>query len=117
MSRAVKRDFRTYIRRYTSPNENFEYGHPHSNARLYFRLELKCYKPHKAAQHPTKCEVINDVKLFPQFFDVIQSDVALQNQVHWNCICMLLFVSIKLHLRTTVPVAMLSKPLRQSLRG
>ena len=25
---AVKRDFRQYIRRYTSPNENFEYGHP-----------------------------------------------------------------------------------------
>ena len=25
-SGAVKRDFRTYIRRYTSPNENIEYG-------------------------------------------------------------------------------------------
>ena len=24
MSRAVKRDFRTYIRQYTSPNKNFE---------------------------------------------------------------------------------------------
>ena len=31
---SVKRDFRTYIRRYTSPNENFEYGYPHSNALL-----------------------------------------------------------------------------------
>ena len=31
-SGAVKRDFQTYIRRYTSPNENFEYGYPHSNA-------------------------------------------------------------------------------------
>ena len=39
MSGAVKRDFRTYIRRYTSPNENFEYGYPHSNALLQFRLE------------------------------------------------------------------------------
>ena len=29
---AVKRYFRTYIWRYTSPNENFEYGYPHSNA-------------------------------------------------------------------------------------
>ena len=28
---AVKRDFRMYIRRYTSPNENFEYGYRHSN--------------------------------------------------------------------------------------
>ena len=33
-SGAVKRDFRTYIPRYTSPNENFEYGYPHSNAFL-----------------------------------------------------------------------------------
>ena len=40
-SGAVKRDFRTYIRRYTSPNENFEYGYPHSNALLQFRLALK----------------------------------------------------------------------------
>ena len=31
---AVKRDFRTYIRRYTPPYENFEYGYPHSNALL-----------------------------------------------------------------------------------
>ena len=31
---AVKRDFRTYIRLYTSLNENFEYGYPHSNALL-----------------------------------------------------------------------------------
>ena len=36
VSGAVKRDFRTYIRRYTSPNENFEYGYPHSNALLTF---------------------------------------------------------------------------------
>ena len=34
VSGAVKRDFRTHIRRYTSPNENFEYGYPHSNALL-----------------------------------------------------------------------------------
>ena len=36
VSGAVKRDFRTYIRRYTSPNENFEYSYPHSNALLFF---------------------------------------------------------------------------------
>ena len=35
-SGVVKHDFRTYIRRYTSPNKNVEYGYPHSNA-----LELK----------------------------------------------------------------------------
>ena len=39
VSRAVKRDFRTYIRRYTSPNENYEYGYPHSNALLTFSLQ------------------------------------------------------------------------------
>ena len=29
VSGAVKRDFRTYIRRYNSPNEIFECGYPH----------------------------------------------------------------------------------------
>ena len=33
---AVKNDFRMYIQQYTSPNENFEYGYPHSNALLTF---------------------------------------------------------------------------------
>ena len=37
---AVKRDFRMYIRRYTSRNENYEYGYPHSNTLLQFRLKL-----------------------------------------------------------------------------
>ena len=40
VSGAVKRDFRTYIRRYTSPNENFEYGYPHSNALSTFSLQI-----------------------------------------------------------------------------
>ena len=52
-SGAVKRDFRTNIRQYTSPNENFEYGYPHSNALLQFLLKFKRCKLHKAAHHPT----------------------------------------------------------------
>ena len=40
-SGAVKRDFRTYIRPYTSPNENFEFGYLHSNALLLFPLKLE----------------------------------------------------------------------------
>ena len=32
VSGAEKRNFRTYNRWYTYPNENFEYGYPHSNA-------------------------------------------------------------------------------------
>ena len=39
VSGAVKRDFRTYIIQYTSPNENFEYGYPHSNALLTLFLQ------------------------------------------------------------------------------
>ena len=38
---AVKRDFRPYIRRYTSLNENFEYDYHHSNASLQSRLKLE----------------------------------------------------------------------------
>ena len=37
-SRAVKHDFWTYIWRYASPNENFEYGYPHSNALLHSQI-------------------------------------------------------------------------------
>ena len=33
-SGALKHDFRPYIQRYISPNENFEYSYPHSNALL-----------------------------------------------------------------------------------
>ena len=47
-----------------SPNENFEHGYPHSNALLQFRLKLERCEPHKAARHPTKGDVIDDVKLF-----------------------------------------------------
>ena len=64
-SGAVKRDFRTYIRRYTSTNENFEYGYSHSNALRHFDLKFEHCKLHLAARHPTKGDVIDDVKLFP----------------------------------------------------
>ena len=63
-SGVVKCDFRLYPTIYHL-NENFEYGYPHSNALLQFRLKLERCKLHKASRHPTKCDVINDVKLFP----------------------------------------------------
>ena len=47
---------------------NFEYGYPHFNALLQFRLKLERCKPHNAACHPTKCDVINDVKIFPAVY-------------------------------------------------
>ena len=58
------RDFRPNIQRYTSPNEQLEYGYPHFNALLQFRLKLEFCKPHKAARHPTKCS------LFQRFMNV-----------------------------------------------
>ena len=50
-------------------------------------LKLERCKRHNAARHSTKCDLINDFKLFPTGytvanFDVIQSEVALQKQVH-----------------------------------
>ena len=83
-----------YIRLYTSPNENFEYGYPHSNTLLQSRLKMERCKPHKAARHPTHYNVINDVKLFPTVYRRIycrkflalskQTSRALQNQLHKN---------------------------------
>ena len=81
-SGAVKRDFRTYIRRYTSPNENFEYGYSHSNAVLQFRLKFECCKPRNAARHQTKYDIINDVKMFPAVYRRIycRKYLTLSNQ-------------------------------------
>ena len=82
-SGAVKRDCQTYIRRYTSPNENFEYGYSHSNALLQFDFKLERCKPHKAAHHPTKGDVIDDVKLFPTVYRRIycRKFLTLSNQM------------------------------------
>ena len=40
----------------------FEYGYTYINAHMQSCLKLERCKPHKAARHPTKCDVINDVK-------------------------------------------------------
>ena len=67
---------------YTSPNENFEYDYSHSNALLQFRLEFERCKPRNAARHPTKYDVINDVKLFPAVYRRIycRKFLTLSNQ-------------------------------------
>ena len=63
ISGAVNCDFRTYIRRYTSPNENFEYGYPHSKALINFSLKkdsenvLCCAYTSSGCQlHKTACQ-------------------------------------------------------------
>ena len=35
---------------------------------MQFPFKLEHCKPHKAACYPTKCEVIDDVKLFPTVY-------------------------------------------------
>ena len=64
ISGALKHDFRMYIRRYTSPNENFEYGYPHSNALYTFSLQkdsenvLCCAYTSSGCQlHETACQL------------------------------------------------------------
>ena len=54
----------------------------HSNALLQFELKLERCKPHKATRHPTKCDVINDVKLFPTVYHRIycRKFLTLSNQ-------------------------------------
>ena len=61
---------------------NIEYGYPHSNALLQIYLNFERYRPHKAACHLTKCDVINDVKLFPTVYHRIYSRklLTLTNQ-------------------------------------
>ena len=54
--------FPNISRRYTSPNQNFEYRYPYS---MHFCSFVSNFKLHSAAGHPTKCDIINDVKLFP----------------------------------------------------
>ena len=65
-SGAVKHDFQTYIRQY--------------NPQMKISAVLSGYGALQAARHPTKCDIVNDVKLFltvyrriycRNFFDVI----------------------------------------------
>ena len=56
--------------------------YPNSNALLQSRLKLEGCKPHKAVRHPTKCDVNNDVKLFPTVYRRVYSRnlMKLSNQ-------------------------------------
>ena len=81
--RVVKCDFRTYIHRYTSSNKNFEYGYPQSNAHLRIDLKLERCKPHKAACHPMKGDLYDDLKLFSTVYCRIycRKFLMLSNQI------------------------------------
>ena len=82
-SGTIKHNFPTvYPTIYISPNENFENGYPHSNALLQFPLKLELCKLNKAAQHPRKCDVIqNDIlKLYLTVFCRMSQILMLSNQ-------------------------------------
>ena len=106
-SGAVKRDFRMYIRRYTSPREKSEYGYPHSNALLQFCLKLECYKLQSAACHPWKCDIMNDIKLFPTVYSRIFCGkfLTFYNQIsRYKSKCIRIKVSyhLPIHCYTTI---------------
>ena len=106
-SGAVKRDFGTYIPGYTSPNENSEYGYPHSNALLQFELKLERCKPQKATRHPTKCDEMNDVKLFPTIYRRIYCCklLTLSNQTsRYKLMCIRIPFHVIIALRLQVDV-------------
>ena len=65
------------------PKWNFEYDYPNSNALLQSQLKLEHCKPHKAAHRPTKCDIINDAKLFPTVYRRIYccKNLTLSNQM------------------------------------
>ena len=79
------------------PNENFEYGYPHSNALLQFRLESEDWQPHKDARYLTKCDLLNDVKMFPTVYRRIYCRISmLSNQMlryKSQCIRISFFIS------------------------
>ena len=50
---------------------------------MQFCLNLECCKPQKALRHPTICDVISDIKLFPAVYPRIYSRtfLMLSNQM------------------------------------
>ena len=81
---AVKLNFRPYIRRYTSPNENFEYSYPLSILRLS-PAAASCTKVVKPLFDVTQlrrvCDSISQ-DILSQIYDVIQLGIALQKQMY-----------------------------------
>ena len=59
------------------------------------RLKLERCKPHKGVCHPTKCDVINDVKLFQTVYRRIycRNFLTLSNQTsRYKCKCLRIFL-------------------------
>ena len=82
ISRTIKaepRDFRMYIQRYTTPNENFDYGNSHSNALVtVFRLGRKCSLLRLQPANEKQRNVMTYSHILSQVSNIIQPDVVLQ---------------------------------------
>ena len=72
----VKRDSRTYIRRYTSPNENFENGYPHSNALLKFSLKKTMEMCFVALRPAAACCIKSIVSCIYSLVNQMKSDIT-----------------------------------------
>ena len=87
---AVKRDFRPFIRRYTSLNENLNMVIPIIMLFCSFASNLSVASrknPHTIQRYVKLLMTSNYFRqssqdMMSQIFDVIQSDAALQNQAH-----------------------------------
>ena len=96
ISGAVKHDFRTYIRRYTSPNDKSENGYPHSNVYLTFTHQNQAFAAKTLDALATYIHYVDQSQVtllmtccFQQYIllqisDVIQLDIMLHSQVHKN---------------------------------
>ena len=86
----------------------------HSNALLQYRLELERCKLHKAACRPTKCDVINDIKLFPTVYPRIYccKFLMLSNQMsHYKSMC------IRIHNIVLLLTSMISEAIVESCQS
>ena len=72
------------------PQLNFKYGYPHSNVLLQYHLKLESCKPLKAATHPRKCDVINDITLFATVY-TIRCRVTKSSALECYNICLSFF--------------------------
>ena len=117
---AVKRDSRTYIRRYTSPNENFEYGYPHSNALLTFSLQIWSKMYFVAPIRPVTASCIKPLasciySLVNQWKATLCNDVGFPTVYHKIYCCKLIMLSNQTLHCICKCIRMLSKTLTSTL--
>ena len=108
VSGAVKHDFRPYIRRYTTPNEKFEYCYPHSNVLFNYKhrkntlffAKRERHQRRKTRRLPITSDVAHDVG-FPTV-------LTLSNQTS-RYILKCIRMSVQLHYKKSILKRLLRK--------